>query len=68
MNHAERLRVVLLGADKSEAALNGLQQVLSPSEFPVCGLQAEKAVWFVDLALAEPLKDKVPSAAIEFIA
>lgn len=55
MNNAKNIRVVLTGADKREALFQGLKRSLKPDQFPVCGLDATKAIWLVDKACAENL-------------
>jgi 6-phosphogluconolactonase/glucosamine-6-phosphate isomerase/deaminase len=56
INNAKNIRIVLMGADKREALLQGLRRDITPFEFPVCGVDSTKAVWLVDKACAENIE------------
>lgn len=46
MNAAREIRMVLVGADKKEAALIGVTKSKAPGQFPVCGIEGAK--WMLD--------------------
>jgi hypothetical protein len=66
MNNAKSIRVVLMGADKREALLQGLRRDLPPVEFPVCGVDPTKAVWLVDKPCAEHIENTI-TGTVEFM-
>ena len=57
INNAKDIRVVLMGADKAEAALIGVTKRKTASDFPVCGIVSDsKTTWMIDEPCASLLK------------
>ena len=59
MNNAKETRVILMGADKAEAALIGITKSKNPEDFPVCGIKSEGTTWMIDAPCSDLVKTKV---------
>jgi hypothetical protein len=59
MNGARDTRVVLMGADKAEAALIGITKSKTAGDFPVCGVKSAGTTWMIDAPCSELIKTKV---------
>lgn len=59
MNGARDTRVVLMGADKAEAALIGITKSKAANDFPVCGIKSSGTTWMIDKPCSELVKAKI---------
>ena len=64
INNAKHIRIVMSGADKAEAVVDGVLKQRPAAEFPVCGVEGSDVKWMVDEA-GQLVREKAECTIVE---